>query len=374
MVNKTPREVPLISLQRQVGGNLGEFAGWLTSMDYGNPMEEHITTRTSVTVFDVSHMGRYVIKGGNLYEFFQKAVTKDLRKFKEGFMSGPVLLLNDSGGIKDDIMLYYLRDDEWLAVVNAPNVDSDKEWLESLRKRFGFTANDISIENVTMKTTLIAIQGPKALEVVENLGAPSDIKGLRILQFIPKAEILGEEATLISRSGWTGEEVRSYGFEVWTNVNHGARIFKKAIEMGAKPAGLIARDSLRLEMGYLLIGEDMDESINPIEARYWLPLTLGKTECVGCEKVMEAYEKGVKKMRVGIKLKKEDRSIPRHGSRIYAGNKEVGYVTSGTYSPILKRSIGMGYVNSTHTYIGFKLQVQIRNKLHEAKILEFPII
>ncbi len=374
MVIKTAKEVPLIDLQRQFGGNLGEFGGWLTSMDYGNPMEEHLATRTSVSVFDVSHMGRYVIRGKKLYEFFQRVGSKDLRKFREGFMSGPILLLNDNGGIKDDVMLYYLRDGEWLAVVNAPNVVSDREWLESLRDRFGFSSDDVTINDVTATTTLIAIQGPKALDVLEELGAPSDIKDLRILQFIPKAEVLGEEATLVSRSGWTGEEVRSYGFEVWTSVEHGARIFKKAIEAGAKPAGLIARDSLRLEVGYLLVGEDMDESTNPIEARYWLPLTLGKTDCVGCDKVMEAYEKGVNKVRVGFKLKKGDRTIPRHRNKIFAGGTEVGYVTSGTYSPILKRSVGMGYVKSTHAYIGFKLQIEIRNKLHEAKILDFPMI
>ncbi len=340
-------------------------------MDYGNPVEEHLQTRNGVTVFDVSHMGRYVIKGNNLFEFFQKAVSKDLKKFKQGFMSGPVLLLNDEGGIKDDIMLYYLRDDEWLAVVNAPNVKKDREWLESLMSRFGFTG--ISIEDVTLKTTLIAIQGPKAVEVMEALGFP-EAKDLRILQFVPEAEVLGKKTVLVSRSGWTGEEVRSAGFEIWTSIEHGEEIFEKAIEAGAKPAGLIARDSLRLEMGYLLVGSDMDENINPIEARYWLPLSLGKTECVGCEKVMEYYEKGVQKFRVGFKLKKGVRAIPRHGYKIYAGNEEVGYVTSGAYSPVINRAIGMGYVKTSHAYLGFKLYVEVRGKLHEAKILDFPII
>ncbi len=341
-------------------------------MDYGNPIDEHLAARTSVAVFDVYHMGRYRIKGGDIFEFFQRAVSKDLRKFKEGTMSGPVLLLNDSGGIIDDIMLYYLRDDEWLAVVNAPNVVKDREWLLNLKKRFGFS--DLEIEDITKKTTLIAIQGPKAPEVIEALNATSEVKTLKVLDFIPEAEILGSEATLISRSGWTGEEVRSFGFEIWTDIQHGSRVFKEAVKAGAKPAGLIARDSLRLEMGYLLSGVDMDESTNPIEVRYWLPLTLGKTECVGCESVMKKYEEGVNKVRVGFKLKKGDRSIPRHGNKIFAGDKEVGYVTSGVYSPMLKRGIGMGYVKTSHAYIGYKLQVEIRGKLHEAKILEFPLI
>ncbi len=367
------REVPLLDTLRKHGASLGEFAGWLTAMDYGNPMEEHLATRNEATAFDVSHMGRYVIRGSKLFEFFQKAVSKDLKKFRQGFMSGPVLLLNDEGGIKDDIMLYYLSDDEWLAVVNAPNVEKDKEWLESLRERFGYRESDVFIEDVTLKTALIAIQGPKSADILEEMGF-AEAKKLSILQFVPNAEILGEEVKLVSRSGWTGEEVRSYGFEIWTTIDHGRKVFEKALELGAKPAGLIARDSLRLEMGYLLIGGDMDESTNPIEARYWLPLTRGKEGCVGCDKVNEHYVKGAQKFRIGFTLKKKDRAIARHGHKIFVDGKEVGYVTSGAYSPVLKRSIGMGYVKASHAYIGYRLDIEIRGVMHEAKILDFPLI
>ena len=340
------REVPLLDTLRKHGASLGEFAGWLTAMDYGNPMEEHLATRNEATAFDVSHLGRYVIRGSKLFEFFQKAVSKDLKKFRQGFMSGPVLLLNDEGGIKDDIMLYYLSDDEWLAVVNAPNVEKDKEWLESLRERFGYSESDVFIEDVTLKTALIAIQGPKSADILEEMGF-AEAKKLSILQFVPNAEILGEEVKLVSRSGWTGEEVRSYGFEIWTTIDHGRKVFEKALELGAKPAGLIARDSLRLEMGYLLIG---------------------------CDKVNEYYVKGAQKFRIGFTLKKKDRAIARHGHKIFVDGEEVGYVTSGAYSPVLKRSIGMGYVKASHAYIGYRLDIEIRGVMHEAKILDFPLI
>jgi len=340
-------------------------------MDYGSPTEEHLNTRTSVSIFDVSHMGRYVIKGKDSFKLLQKLVTKDLSEVKEGFMSGPVLLLNEKAGIKDDIMLYKLKDDSWLAVVNAPNVVSDREWMLRWKSEWGL--NDVDIEDVTLKTALLAIQGPKAPEVMEGLGL-HDAKKLKILEFMYKVELLGKEAFLVSHSGWTGEEVRSYGFEVWTDVSHGKEIFEKAIELGAKPAGLIARDSLRLEMGYLLIGQDMDETVNPIEARYWLPLSLDKGECLGCPKLLEIYEKGVSKVRVGFKLKKGVKSIPRHGYKIYAGREEVGYVTSGAYSSFTGRSIGMGYVRTDHPYIGFKLDLDVRGVKQEIKISEFPLI
>lgn len=365
------REVPLLNVQKELGGSVGEFVGWLTSMDYGNPVEEHLATRTSVSVFDVSHMGRYVIRGGSVFKFLQRLVSKDLSGVERGSMSGPVLLMNEEARIKDDIMLYKVDEDLWLAVVNAPNVVKDREWMLAWRDRWGFT--DVEVEDVTLKSTLIAIQGPKAAEVMEGLGF-SNAKDLKILEFIYKAEVLGRETLLVSHSGWTGEEVRSYGFEIWTDVDHGGEILRKSVALGARPAGLIARDSLRLEMGYTLIGEDTGEDVNPIEARYWLPLTLEKEECIGCPKLREIYEEGVSRIRVGLKLKKGVRSIPRHGSGIYAGGRLVGRVTSGVFSPCLNSGIGMGYVDVNHVYIGARLDLEIRGARQKVKIVDFPFI
>ena len=363
--------VPLLDLQRKYGGNPGEFAGWITSMDYGDPIEEHVKTRTEVTVFDVSHMGRYVIRGTRVIEFLQKLVSKDITKVSKHFMSGPVLLLTEEGGIQDDIMLYYVDDNVWFAVVNAPNVRKDLEWLNMWKQRLGY--HDVEIEDVTLNSVLIAIQGPRAPEILEELGI-GDAKDLKILQFIYRPEILGKIAVLISKSGWTGEEVRSYGFEIWTDIEHGKAIFEKAIELGAKPAGLIARDSLRLEMGYLLAGVDMNESTNPIEARYWLALSLNKTGCIGCDKVRKIYEKGVSRIRVGLRLKKGLRVIPRHGCKIRACDEVVGEVTSGAFSPTLNRPIAMGYVKTSHMYLGGKLTIEIRGREYEAKLVDFPFI
>ncbi len=364
------RETPLINTLRKFGANIGEFAGCLTAMDYGNPLEEHVKTREDVTVFDVSHMGRYLIRGDDLFEFFQRLVAKDLRKFKEGRMSGPVLMLNEEGGIIDDIMLYYIRDDEWLAVVNAPNIVRDKEWMESWARRWGLK---VSVEDVTGSTTLIAIQGPKSPEVMSGLGV-KECEGLGILEFLYRPSILNGEALIISRSGWTGEEVRSYGYEVIADIKLGARIFEEAVRLGARPAGLIARDSLRLEAGYPLIGVDISEELNPIEARYWLGLSISKEGFIGRDAVIKAYREGVRRFRYGIRLKKGVRRIPRHGDRLAVDGVEVGFVTSGAYSPILNRGIGMAYINAGHAYVGGKVQVEIRGKIYEAKILDFPLI
>ncbi len=364
------RETPLLGTLRGFGANVGEFAGWLTAMDYGNPLEEHMAARTSVAVFDVSHMGRYVIRGENLFEFFQRLLAKDLKKFREGRMSGPALMLNERGGIRDDVMLYYLKDYEWVAVVNAPNIEKDREWMLRWAREWGFK---VSIEDVTLKTALIAIQGPEAPKILRGLGVEG-FEDLKILEFMQSPRVLDGRAVLISRSGWTGEEVRSYGFEILADAGLGAKIFKKCVELGARPAGLIARDSLRLEMGYVLIGEDISEDTNPIEARYWMGLSLSKPEFIGRDAVLRAYREGVRRFRYGLRLKKGERRIPRRGAKVMVDGVVVGEVTSGAYSPYLRRSIGMAYIRPEYAYVGFKASVEIRGRLLEAKILDFPLV
>jgi aminomethyltransferase len=365
------RLVPLVELHRSAGGNLGEFGGWITSLDFGDPVGEHMSVRTSVAFFDVSHMGRFILKGNRVVEFLQRVVSKDVSKVPEGSMSGPVLLLNEGGGIIDDVMLYRVRGDLWYAVVNAPNIDKDLSWLNKWRTELGYT--DVEIENVTEKSVLIAIQGPKALEVMESLGVGFASK-LRILQFVTDVELLGDKAVLVSRSGWTGEEVRSYGYEVWCSVELGSKLFKRLVEAGVRPAGLIARDILRLEAGYMLSGVDFNEVTSPVEARYWMAFDIEKVGYVGSEAARRKYIDGVDRIRVGFRFKKGDRFIPRHGDPVMVGEKEVGYVTSGAFSNYLGRAIAMAYVSTRHAYVGGTVHVKSRNRLFEAKIVEPPFI
>lgn len=365
------RSVPLLDLHRSIGGNLGEFGGWLTSLDFGDPVSEHISVRTSVAFFDVSHMGRLVLRGSRVVEFLQRVVSRDIAKVGRGYMSGPVLLLNESGGIIDDVMLYHVKDDTWFAVINAPNIEKDYRWLALWKSRLGY--EDVEIENVTEDSVLIAVQGPKSLEVLESLGL-GDLGKLKILQFLTDVELLGDRAVLASRSGWTGEEVRSHGYEIWCSIDLGEKVVRKLAGMGVKAAGLIARDTLRLEAGYLLSGVDFDESVTPVEARYWLAFDADKENYVGAEAARRRYVEGVEKTRVGLRFKKGERFVPRHGDPVLVGEREVGYITSGTYSNYLNRAIAMAYVSTRYAYMGGTVYVRSRGRAFEAKIVEPPFI
>jgi len=364
---------PLLGVLSKYGGNLGTFAGWVTALDFGNPIREHLETRSNVTVFDVSHMGRFVIRGPKSFDLLQKLVTKDLSKLGAGEMSGPALLLNEGGGIKDDVMIYKVNDETWLMVCNAVNREKDINWLMQWRERMGFTHSDVTIEDVTEKTALIAIQGPNSLKLLDSLGL-KDVANLKLLNFINNISLGDVRLFLVSRSGWTGEEVRSYGFEIWADVDSGVKIYERLLREGGRPAGLIARDTLRIEMGYVLYGNDINEDINPVEARYWIALSKGKNECVGCESLWTTYKEGVSRLRVGFKLKKGVKTIPRHGYKIVVGDRVVGEVTSGAYSPTLDRCVGMGYVMTSHMYFGFNLELLVKNTRYEIKISDFPLI
>ncbi len=365
------REVPLIELHRAFGGNLGEFGGWTTSFDFGDPVSEATSVRTSAAFFDVSHMGRFVLRGKRVTEFLQRVVSRDLSKVREGFMSGPVLLLNESGGIIDDNMLYRVSEEEWYAVVNAPKIERDYAWLKRWRSELGYA--DVEVEDVTERSVLIAVQGPKSLEVMESLGF-KEARDLKLLQFARDAEVLGERAVLVSRSGWTGEELRSYGFEIWCSVDLGAKLFRKLVEMGIRPAGLVARDTLRLEAGYLLSGVDFDETTTPVEARYWIAYDVDREGFVGAEAAKRRYLEGVDRIRVGLRFKKGARFIPRHGDPVLVGEREVGYVTSGAFSSYLDRAIAMAYVSTRYAYIGGTAHLRSRGRLFEAKIVDPPFV
>jgi len=365
------RSIPLLDLHKSLGGNLGEFGGWLTSLDFGDPVVEHTSVRTLVAFFDVSHMGRFVLRGGRVAEFLQKVVSRDVSRVSKGSMSGPVLLLNENGGIIDDIMLYHVSDDTWFAVVNAPNIEKDFRWLNLWRDKLGY--EDVEIEDVTEKSVLIAIQGPKSLEVMESLGLEG-LSRLKILQFITNVSVLGGEAVLASRSGWTGEEVRSYGYELWCSIELGEKVIKRLVEVGVRPAGLIARDILRLEAGYLLSGVDFDESVTPVEARYWMAYDIEKEDYVGSKAVRKRYLEGIDRVRVGLRFKKGERFVPRRGDSVLVRDREIGYVTSGGYSNYLSRAIAMAYVFTRYAYIGGTVYVRSRGRVFEAKIVEPPFI
>ncbi|EZQ06866.1 MULTISPECIES: glycine cleavage system aminomethyltransferase GcvT [Acidianus] len=343
-------ETPLLKTEEKFGANIGEFAGWNMPLAFTSYLEEHLAVRKEVAFFDLSHMGRLRVKGKR--EEMEKLICRSLNTEK-GKMIGPTAFLNDNAGFVDDIMTYKVSDDEILIVTNAINREKDIKWITD--------NSSLNVEDLTFNYVMIAIQGKKIWDYLQK-------PDLEFLNFQLNTKFLDENVFLLSRSGWTGED----GIEVWATKETAEKIFEKLLNKNIKPAGLIARDSLRQEMGFVLYGEDIDDKTNPIEARYWV-FDISK-EFIGKEKLVEILKNGVRKIRIGFKLKKGVRTIPRNGYKLKALDTEVGYVTSSTYSPYLSRTIGMGYVNSSHALFGYSLSVVIRDKEYNVKVSDFPLI
>ncbi len=364
------RQTPLIDVHESLGASIGVFAGVRTALDFGNPLEEHLETRRNVTVFDLSHMGRIVVRGTKAREFLNRLLAKDLEKSCDLRMFGPTAFLNERAGFVDDVMLYRLNENEYLIVCNAVNVSKVIDWLHKHKELFGFT--DVVIEDLTERTAMIAIQGPRAAETMINLGL-STTTSLKPLEFVydERSFVNLPNATLISRSGWTGED----GFEVIGSITNVKALFVKLVrDLRVRPAGLIARDSLRIEMGFCLYGNEIDEDTNPLEARYWVFDIDKQTEYVGRDALFKVLADGVEKIRLGLRLKKGVRFVPRKGYEIYIGNKRIGVVTSGTYSPILQRSIALAYIDSRHAVPGLEVEIDIRGRRYRAKLVDFPFV
>lgn len=339
---------PLRTFEEKLGASFGEFGGWNMPMTFSSYQQEHLAVRRSMAVFDISHMGRLKVRAK--FPEINYLVSGDLNS-PPGKMVGPTAFLNERAGFKDDVMLYRAGDEEWLVVTNAINREKVMKWIRD--------NSSSEVEDLTFNMAMIAVQGPSASAFAE---------GIDHMSFRKNTTFLGEEVYLLSRSGWTGED----GVEVWARPEVAERIFQRVVSMGATPAGLVTRDSIRQEMGYVLYGEDIDETINPIQARYWV-FSWDK-DFLGREALREVVRSGVDKLRVGLKLGKGERLIPRAGSPIKIFGEEVGKVTSGTFSPYLNRSIGMGYVNPNRAPIGIKATVAIRNREYSIKISDFPLI
>ncbi len=361
----TLKKSPLHEVHVELKASFEEFAGWYMPITYISGIKEHLAVREKAGVFDVSHMGRIKITGGDdALVFLQKLVPKELSKIGPGSMSGPTAFLNENAGFKDDVMLYN-SGSEWYIVCNAVNREKILDWLNRWKTEWG--AN-VGIEDITFDIVMMALQGPSSAELMEKIGLSKALE-LKMMQFHRNLESSYGKVFLVSRSGWTGED----GFEIWANPEVGAKIFKALVEYGATPAGLAARDTLRLEMGFVLYGHDIDENTTPVEARYWV-WTPGKTGYIGYEALREVLKKGVDKIRVGVKMKKKVKAIPRRGDLVTVEGEVIGEVTSGNYSPTMKRGIGMAYVDSRHALIGLEIEANIRGRGYPGKLVDFPIL
>jgi aminomethyltransferase len=350
-------------IHRALGAKIVEFGGFEMPVQYAGIIDEHRRVRESVGMFDVSHMGEVEVRGRDALAFIQKITTNDASKLSEGRVQYSAMCYAD-GGIVDDLLVYHLGD-RFMLVINAANTEKDIAWMRQ------HVRGDMQLNDRTDDFSLLAVQGPKALLTLSKLTS-ADIGSLPYYHFL-RGNIDGVDM-IISRTGYTGE----LGFELYfpSDAATGTRIWNAVMEAGAPfgiaPVGLGARDTLRLEMGFCLYGHDIDQSTNPIEAALgWITKT-DKGEFVGRAPIMKAKQEGVTRKLVGFAL--NDRAFPRQGYPIKAGGSPTGSVTSGTFSPVLGRGIGMGYVGLAHSKPGTTLTVSIRNREVPAEVVQPPFI
>ena len=355
------KNTALTPVHEALGAKMVPFAGYHMPVQYEGVTIEHETVRNGVGVFDVSHMGEFLIEGEHALELIQKVSSNDASKLTVG-KAQYSCLPNDTGGIVDDLIIYRVKEDLYLLVVNASNIEKDWDWISS--------KNDVGAQmrNISDDYSLLAIQGPKAVEAMQSL-SNHDLSAIKFYNFIV-GDFAGIEHVIISATGYTG----SGGFEIYCKNSEIKQVWDKVLEAGApygiKPIGLAARDTLRLEMGYCLYGNDIDDTTSPIEAGLgWITKftkTFTNSEALELEK-----QQGPKRKLVAFEL--DERGIPRHGYDIVDDQgKPIGTVTSGTMSPSLGKGIGLGYVPTAFSEVGSKIYIQIRKNAVPATVVKLP--
>ncbi len=344
-----------------LGAKIVPFAGYNMPVSYEGVTIEHETVRNGVGVFDVSHMGEFLITGPNALGLIQKVTTNDASKLVDG-KAQYSCLPNDKGGIVDDLIVYKIADEKYLMVVNASNIQKDWDWISS------HNTMNAEMRDLSDDYSLLAIQGPKASKAMQSLTS-IDLEAMKFYTF-EVADFAGIEHVIISATGYTG----SGGFEIYCKNSEVQQIWDKVFEAGAefdiKPIGLAARDTLRLEMGYCLYGNDINDTTSPIEAGLgWI--TKFSKDFINAEALAKEKEHGVERKLVGFEL--DERGIPRHDYDIVDGNgNTIGIVTSGTMSPSLGKGIGLGYVPLIFATPGSKINIQVRKKAIPATVVKLP--
>ena len=349
-------------------GHIVEFSGFCMPLYFKSIIQEHLSVRNNVGLFDVSHMGRIFVKGERAAELLNYMTANDVYKLEDG-KAQYTLLLNEKGGIIDDLIIYQLTRGEFLLVVNAGNREKDYKWLKHNSKLFN---TSVAVENKSDQSVMFALQGPNAKTIINDLFPQTmDIKRFRFI-----ITTFNGDHLLISRTGYTGED----GFELilFYNKLKNAKelwniLFDRVNEAGGLPCGLGARDSLRIEAGYCLYGNDIDENTNPYEADLSWVVKLYKDKFIGKEALEKINEGGdINRVRIGIVM--DSKIVPRPGYKIFNTDKtEIGVVTSGSFSPILNKGIGMAYIQKRFAVDGNEVIMYIRNKEYKVIIKKFPL-
>jgi len=355
------KNTALTETHEALGAKMVPFAGYNMPVQYEGINIEHETVRQAVGVFDVSHMGEFLIDGEHALELIQKVSSNDASKLTIG-KAQYSCLPNDDGGIVDDLIIYKIKEEQYLLVVNASNIEKDWNWIQS-KNDVGANMRDLSEDY-----SLLAIQGPKAIEAMQSITS-HDLSAIKFYNFVV-GDFAGVEHVIISATGYTG----SGGFEIYCKNSDAKQIWDKVFEAGAdfgiKPIGLAARDTLRLEMGYCLYGNDIDDTTSPIEAGLgWI--TKFTKDFTNSEAIKAEKARGIENKLIAFEL--DERGIPRQGYDIvdHNGNK-IGRVTSGTMSPSLGKGIGLGYVPKVFADFHSKINIQIRKKAIPATVIKLP--
>ena len=357
------KRTPLYQVHKTLNAKFTEFGGWEMPLQYSSIVKEHLAVRTTVGLFDLSHMGEFEIRGQGADELVQRLSTNDVGRLTDG-RALYTLFCNETGGIVDDLLIYRHTDNHYMLVVNAANIEKDLAWVE--------THNDTGaeVEDVSDGTALIALQGPNAVDILKPFVPECDVSEISFFRFAID-EVAGIPTT-ISRTGYTGE----VGFELYLDANDAEKLwntlYPAVIEAGGQPVGLGARDTLRLEAGLRLYGMDMNDDTNPYEVGLGKFVKSKNRQFIGKRALLRNKKNGIAKQVIGFQML--DRAVARAGYAVYQDGEHIGNVTSGAPSPSLKCNIGFATVSSQAIPDDGAIDIEIRGKMHPAKIAKVPFI
>ncbi|PLX78014.1 MAG: glycine cleavage system protein T [Desulfuromonas sp.] len=360
------KKTPLNSIHRDLGGRMVEFGGWDMPVQYRGVIEEHLAVRNAAGLFDVSHMGEIEVRGHRSLDFVQYLTTNDAGRLGDGQVQYTALCYAD-GGVVDDVTLYRFDAKHFMFCVNAANIDKDFAWMQQVLSESAM--EDVKLANLSDNYAQLALQGPKSVEILSRL---TEVALTEITYYHFREGEVSGIPMLISRTGYTGEN----GFELYLPADQACRTWTALLEAGAAdgllPIGLGARDTLRLEKGYALYGHELTEKISPLEAGLGWIVKLDKPDFVGKTALVAQSTSGIPRKRVALLM--EERGIPRQGYPVYAGDRRVGEVTSGTMSPTLKTGIALAMVARDQQTIATQLKIEIRNHRLQARVVKLPFI
>ncbi len=357
------KTTPLYQVHKDLGARLVPFAGWHMPIQYAGVMEEHRCVREKVGIFDVSHMGEVEIQGPGALALLQKTLTNDLGKMQDNSILYSVMCY-ENGGIVDDLIVHRFSENHYFLCINAANTDKDFNWIRENASSF-----DVEVKNTSLDTAQIAVQGRHAEALLQPL-SEDPLAEIRYFHF-KQGKIHGRDC-IIARTGYTGED----GFELYTRSEDADPLFRKILDLGQpygiQPAGLGARDTLRMEMGYALYGNDITADTTPLEAGMGWVVKLRKDGFNGKAVLQKQKEEGVKRKLVGLRL--TERGVPRPHYPILSDHQTVGELTSGTFSPTLNTGIGLGYVSVDHSRPGTGVQLKIRDQAVPGEVVKPPFV